>query len=185
MVKSKVECVAGAREDSSVSSGEEDDDSAEESCASEGADDNVTLGLNDGILTMSSKKRKHTVRLEAAGASKLARERKVRKLKGGWIDTLHDGVHSKSTPLTNVLDSSDSAKRRQTTVWKKPSSVLALKVRQKFSDQHIGLDCALFFCFACKVKLASHTGTIKSMFSSAKLTRKTCWHWLQTKKSRR
>jgi hypothetical protein len=67
MVKSKAECVAGATEDSSSSSGEEDDDSAEESCGSKDADDDVTLGLNDGILAMSSKKRKHTVRLEAAG----------------------------------------------------------------------------------------------------------------------
>jgi hypothetical protein len=37
-------------EDSSSSSGEEDDNSAEESCRSEDADDDVTLGLNDGIL---------------------------------------------------------------------------------------------------------------------------------------
>jgi hypothetical protein len=161
MVKSKSECVAGATENSSTSRGEEGDNSAEESCGSEDADDDVTLGLNDGILTMPSKKRKHTVRLEAAVASKLARERKVRKLKGRRIDTLHDVVHSKSTPLTNVLDSSDGAKRRQTTVWRKPSSALALKVRQKFGDQHIGLNCAFFFCFACKVKLASHSGAIK------------------------
>jgi hypothetical protein len=58
----------------SISSGEEDDVSAEESCGGEDVDDDITLGLNDGILTMSSKKKKHTVRLEAAGATKLARE---------------------------------------------------------------------------------------------------------------
>jgi hypothetical protein len=50
IVKSKVECVARATDDSSSSSGEEDDNSAEESCGSEDVDDDVSLGLNDGIL---------------------------------------------------------------------------------------------------------------------------------------